>query len=165
METIQTIYRDLDDLYEETKFIFESWMRNIAEKEVRRSQRGDKKERTNYQLSFEFHGSSFRIRWIYVRFVKNGERIIRIAKPLAIPRSHCYSKSKFKHAELWELDLICKIEEVLYPIRVKKSALMKAHQTLLRANKLVGSSGNYSSSKERVVPTSNTISKYKQRYL
>nr|WP_321382876.1 conjugative transfer protein MobI(A/C) [uncultured Vibrio sp.] len=164
MKSISAIQDEIDSLYEESKYLYEYWMRKIADREVKRLQRRDKKERTHYQLSLEFHGSSFRTRWIHVQFIKHNERIIRVAKPIAVPRNNKYGSVKFKYAEPWELDLICKIEEVLYPIRVKKSALMKAHQTLIKTNKFLNVGCDISMLKQRVSPTMHTIAKYKQSY-
>lgn len=130
-----------------------------------RYRRRDRNEKTNYQLSLEFHGSSFRIRWIRIIFVKNNQRITRLAKPIVAPRNNKYCLSKFKHAESWEMELIESIEEVLYPVRVKKAALMKAHQNILKASKFLNVDIETSTSKQRVQPTSESISKYKSKYV
>ncbi|MDE1237842.1 conjugative transfer protein MobI(A/C) [Vibrio aestuarianus] len=163
MKSLLAIQEDLDELYEESKYVFELWMRRVAEREVERYRRKDRKEKTNYQLSLEFHGSSFRVRWIYVRFVKNNERIVRVAKPIAMPRNYKYGRSKFKYADPWEIELIEQIEEVLHLIRLKSSALMKAHQTLLKMNKSIDRCFECSTTKQRVKTTSQSISKYKLR--
>lgn len=97
MNSIKAIREDLDELYVEAKYIFEAWMKEVATREVRRIQSRNRKEKTNYQLALEFHGNSFRIRWLRVQFIKNNERIIRVSKPLAVPKNFRYSTAKFKY--------------------------------------------------------------------
>ncbi|GAM71717.1 hypothetical protein JCM19236_6300 [Vibrio sp. JCM 19236] len=161
-EVQQAIYRELDNLYDEAKLYLEIWMGRIAEREVKRKNNKNNREFTNYSLSLEFNGNAFRIRWFRIQFVKNGEKTIRLAKAISVPKSHHYPPSSFSKADDWELDLITQIEEGVSVIRKKVNYLMRAHKNVIGASSLDDEPLIASSCKERVQVTTKSIAKIKE---
>lgn len=135
-KVIDCIYEEIDELFKMAETLHRVWMRNVAKREVERdySDRNNI-ERTGYQLRVEPNGISFRIRWYEVRFVKRGEKLIRLTKSMAIPESGKYNRGQFKKASEWELSLITTIEDGMSDIRYKLKHLGKAHSSAVWASK------------------------------
>ncbi|GAD91274.1 hypothetical protein VHA01S_080_00140 [Vibrio halioticoli NBRC 102217] len=163
MQEIQTaIYNEIDKLYDEAKFYLEFWMTKVAKREVQRVNNKSNREYTNYSLSLEFSGVAFRSRWFRVQFVRNGDKTIRLSKSIAVPRNNIYSKSNFKYADDWEVELIEQVEFGLGPIRNKLKLLMKAHQNILLATKNDKTPLLALPCRERVNVTTRSIAKIKE---
>lgn len=130
------IYAEIDRLHKLAETMQGIWMRNVAERELNRDY-SDKKniERTNYQLSVELNGLTFRVRWHEVRFIKCGNKTIRLSKSLAVPESGKHTPAQFKKASAWEAQLIERIEDGLSEIRNQVKHLAKAHNSVVWASK------------------------------
>ena len=61
-----------------------------------------------------------------------------MVKSVSIPRTGKYDRQHFRFAQEWEMDLILKMEEVVSQIRRYVKNLVKAHASLISANKAIG---------------------------
>jgi len=61
-----------------------------------------------------------------------------VVKSVSIPRTGKYDRQHFRFAQEWEMDLILKMEEVVSQIRRYVKNLVKAHASLISANKAIG---------------------------
>ncbi len=135
----------------------------IAERESNRQYGVNiQKESTNYELNLDFSGASFSVRWFNVGFVRNGTRVVRLRKSIAVPKNRRYTEANFKKAEPWELEIILQIESVMFPIRNQLISLMKAHYNILMAAKSGGIKINTMDLRERVTPKEISIKMFKE---
>lgn len=160
------MYKQIDELYMEACIIQELWMRKVAERELsRKNDPARKTEETNYEFRLEFNGTSFRCRWMNIKFVRNGNKLIRVVKSLAVPEGGKYKMSQFKKADRWELEIIEQMEEPLARIRNTTKHLMKALVSLQYAAKAKGKKLKPIPIKERVTPTTHSIKKFKSQLI
>lgn len=167
MEKIRdAIYEEIDSLYNVAVGVQTTWMKKVAEREVNRDY-SDKNnmERTSYELRVEFKGCSFTLRWLHIQFVKRSGKTIRVVKSIAIPENGKYKLSSFKYANEWEQEYISQIEDVLAPIRVQLKHLMKAHQSILYADKAGRKELTSIEIKDRVEVNSNSIQQFKKNIM
>jgi hypothetical protein len=163
-ELIKNIYAAIDELYVQTSDQYMMWARMIAQRELSRKNNGlPQREKTGYDLRIELNGASFFIYWREVRFVKNGTKLIRLTKNLAVPRNYIYDKSKFKNASDWELDLIMLAEEYFSVTRKQLNHLMKAHTSILFAAKSSGTKITSTPIKNRVRQINVSVQSMKQK--
>jgi hypothetical protein len=136
---LSELYKGIDGLYEETTDYYRLWMRHVAQREVSRLNNGLKhKESTRYELRLELKTVGFGIYWYSVRFVKNGSRLVRLCKMIALPKTGQYTKANFKDATEWELNLILNAEEQLGRVRKQLKHLVSAHTSVLLSSKATG---------------------------
>ncbi|MDG3087810.1 conjugative transfer protein MobI(A/C) [Vibrio hannami] len=167
MKEIQKlIYEKIDELFEEAQMFQEGWMNSIARREINRKYGHNvKKEHTRYQLRLEFSGSSFKIRWYLVTFVKYRDKVHRTVKSVSIrPNGKPYDTS-FHHADPWEHELIFQVEKYLSIIRHKLKHLMKAHYNLLNAAKGTDEEIKAIAIKDRVTPRDISIKRIKRKLI
>ena len=135
---LDDIYKEIDNLYYESRTVYEKWMTIIAERELARTNNSlDGKESTNYELRLEFTESSFRCRWFKVEFFRHHttKKLTKNYVALEVPEDGIYKKGKFRKASDWEIELIMYAEAEFGPIRKTIKHLMKAHQSILYAAK------------------------------
>ena len=160
---VDAIYEEIDGLYKKTEAIQGVWRRAIAEREFNRDY-SDKRniESTNYEMRVEFVGFSFRVRWHEVRFVKNGNKTLRLIKSIAVPESGKYKASQFGKAQEWELLLVTRMEDALSEIRYQLKHLGKAHNAVVWASKRSKQKIKTIEIKHRVEKTNRSIKAIKE---
>jgi hypothetical protein len=131
------IYKVIDELYGDASLYLAAWGRKVVKKELVLANKTTKdfSQNTAYQLKIEVSGSSFIIRWLRIRFIRNNGKVVRLRHAVAIPRSGKYTRANFPHAPNWELDMIEELEELLAPIRNQLKNLMKAHYSIIYASR------------------------------
>lgn len=165
---LDAIYEEIDREYHRANEVYQNWMTVIAKREVERSQRKlDKSEKTNYELRLEFNGNAFTIRWLKVTFTRHhtSKRLTKLYENISIPEDGKYKKGKFPKADEWELKMVMYAEDALAPIRAKVKHLMKAHQNVIYAAKVMKSDVQVKPQVSRVDKTDLTIAKIKQRFM
>ncbi|CAH0543272.1 conjugative transfer protein MobI(A/C) [Vibrio marisflavi] len=158
------IYQKIDQLYGEAVHIQRVWMKQVAEREINRTYRENKKsESTNYEFRIELSECSFSLRWFRVQFFKSGNKTNRIRKAIAIPASGKYKATQFRYAEDWELQSILQMEDVLSNIRVKVKHLMKMHHLAIAVSNVDNNKLITIPIKERVELPPYSIKKFKEQ--
>lgn len=159
------IYKAIDALYADATSYQEMWMIKIAKRELSLSKADYMNDLSiKYEFKIEFSEASFRLRWFHCRFVRNGGRVVRIARAIAVPRNGKYGSDRFKDASEWELDFILELEKYLCPIRNQLKFLMKMHLDLGRVQMICGEKLVPVRMKDRVEMPTVSIKYFKQKF-
>ncbi|ELA9367431.1 hypothetical protein QUN99_003321 [Vibrio parahaemolyticus] len=160
----EAIYKQIDDEHESVRFVQMTWMRKIAQRELsRQNDTSRRTESTNYEFRVEYKGASFSCRWLRIKFVKRGQKVLRLVDSITIPKDDRYKREQFKYAEEWELEIIEQMEEALWQHRRVVKNLMKSHRHLLEASKYGNEKLTTIPLKSRVGEYTESIKKFKEK--